>query len=156
MRGSCGDGAVSHRAAGLDSGDYECNLTKITDVIAMQISEAESVVMQVLWKQQPLTAEEIHAAIGTRQAWQAATVKTLLNRLLKKGAIAAERDGRRFLYSPVLTRAAWLQGESESLLDRLFGGRVAPLVAHFSERRKLSKKDLAELRKLVQELDDEQ
>jgi BlaI family penicillinase repressor len=121
----------------------------------MQISEAESVVMQVLWKRQPLTAEEIHAAIGERQDWQTATVKTLLNRLLKKGAVAAERDGRRFLYSPVLAREAWLQGESESLLDRLFGGRIAPLVAHFSERRKLSKKDIAELKKLVQELDDE-
>jgi BlaI family penicillinase repressor len=121
----------------------------------MQISEAESVVMQALWKRQPLTAEEIHVAIGSRQDWQVATVKTLLNRLLKKGAIAAERDGRRFLYSPVLVREAWVQGESESLLDRLFGGRVAPLVAHFSERRKLSKKDIAELKKLVQELDDD-
>ena len=121
----------------------------------MQISEAESVVMQVLWKRQPLSAEEVHAAIGSRQEWQAATVKTLLNRLLKKGAVAAERDGRRYLYAPVLQRDAWLVGESESLLDRLFGGRVAPLVAHFSERRKLSKKDIAELKKLVQELDDD-
>ena len=122
----------------------------------MQISEAESVVMQVLWKRQPLTAEEIHAAIGSRQDWQAATVKTLLNRLLKKGAIAAERDGRRFLYSPVLAQADWLEQESDSLVDRLFGGRVAPLVAHFSQRNRLSKKDVAELRKLVQELDDDQ
>ena len=121
----------------------------------MQISEAESIVMQVLWKRQPLTADEIHAAIGSRQDWQAATVKTLLNRLLKKGAVSAERDGRRYLYAPVLQRDAWVVGESESLLDRLFGGRVAPLVAHFSERRKLSKKDIAELKKLVQELDDE-
>jgi BlaI family penicillinase repressor len=121
----------------------------------MQISEAESIVMQVLWKRQPLTAEEVHAAIGSRQEWQAATVKTLLNRLLKKGAVSAVRDGRRYLYAPVLQRDAWLGGESESVLDRLFGGRVAPLVAHFSERRKLSKKDIAELKKLVQELDDE-
>ena len=130
-------------------------ITNVNDKVPA-ISEAESAVMQALWKRQPLTAEEIHGAIGIRQQWQVATVKTLLNRLLKKGAIAAERDGRRFLYAPVLTREAWLRGESESLLDRLFGGRVAPLVAHFSERRKLSKKDLAELKKLVQELDDEQ
>jgi predicted transcriptional regulator len=121
----------------------------------MQISDAESVVMQVLWKRQPLTADEVHAAIGERQDWQAATVKTLLNRLLKKGAIAAERDGRRFLYSPVLAQADWLEQESDSLVDRLFGGRVAPLVAHFSQRNRLSKKDVAELRKLVQELDDD-
>lgn len=122
----------------------------------MAISEAESVVMQVLWKRSPMAAEEVFAALAGRQDWQEATVKTLLGRLLKKGAISAEREGRRFLYAPLLRREDWLQQESESLLDRLFGGRVAPMVAHFSERRKLSKKDIAELRKLIQELDDEQ
>ena len=122
----------------------------------MAISEAESVVMQVLWKRSPMAAEDVFAALSGRQDWQEATVKTLLGRLLKKGAISAEREGRRFLYAPLLRREDWLQQESESLLDRLFGGRVAPMVAHFSERRKLSKKDIAELRKLIQELDDGQ
>ncbi len=121
----------------------------------MQISEAESIVMQVLWTRSPLAAEEVHAALAGRQDWQEPTVKTLLNRLLNKGAIQAQRDGRRYLYSPVLAREDWLQSESEGLLDRLFGGRVAPLVAHFTERGRLGKKDIAELKKLVQELDDE-
>ena len=121
----------------------------------MQISEAESVVMDVLWKRQPLSAEDVVASLSGQQDWQEATVKTLLNRLLKKGAIAAEKDGRRYLYAPVLQRDAWVQGESESLLERVFGGRVAPLVAHFSEQRKLSRKDIADLRKLLEELDDD-
>lgn len=121
----------------------------------MQISEAESVVMDVLWKRQPLSAEEVVASLSGQQDWQEATVKTLLNRLLKKGAIGAEKDGRRYLYAPVLQRDAWVQGESESLLERMFGGRVAPLVAHFSEQRKLSRKDIADLRKLLEELDDD-
>ena len=121
----------------------------------MQISEAESVVMDVLWKRNPLAAEDIVAALAQRQDWQEATIKTLLNRLLKKGAISAEKDGRRYLYAPVLQREAWVQGESESLLERMFDGRVAPLVAHFSEQRKLSRKDIAELRKLLKELDDD-
>ncbi len=82
-------------------------------------------------------------------------MKSLLNRLLRKKAIHAERDGRRYLYTPVLKREQYVQHESKGLLDRLFGGRVAPLVAHFSEQRKLSKKDIAELRKLLEELDDE-
>ena len=120
----------------------------------MQISDAEAVVMDVLWKRSPLSADEVVMALSSRQDWQDATVKTLLNRLLKKGAIDAEKDGRRYLYAPVLQREAWVQGESESLLDRVFGGRVAPLVAHFSEQRKLSRKDIAELRKLLEELDD--
>ena len=67
----------------------------------------------------------------------------------------AERDGRRYLYSPVLDREAWIASQSEGVLDRLFGGRVAPLVAHFSERGKLSRADIAELRRLVEELDDD-
>jgi len=103
----------------------------------------------------PIATEDIIAALEHRDKWQESTVKTLLNRLLKKGAIHARKDGRRYLYSPVLKREQWLSSESTGLLDRLFGGRVAPLVAHFSQQRKLSKKDIAELKRLVQELDDE-
>jgi predicted transcriptional regulator len=117
------------------------------------ISEAESVVMQILWERHPLGADEIVAAACARQDWQEPTVKTLLNRLLKKGAISAEAEGRRYLYSPVLAREDWLMEESKGLLDRLFDGRVAPLVAHFSKHRKLSKRDIAELRRLIDEMD---
>ena len=121
----------------------------------MQISEAESVVMDVLWQRHPLSAEDVVAALAGNQSWQEATVKTLLNRLLNKGAIRADKDGRRYLYAPLLKREDWVMEESQGLLERLFGGRVAPLVAHFSEQRKLSRKDIAELRKLLDELDDE-
>jgi predicted transcriptional regulator len=119
------------------------------------ISDAEAHVMDVLWRAPtPLGAEQIVDALsGTRQ-WQAATVKTLLNRLLNKGAIAAHKDGRRFLYHAVLTRDDWLAAESGGLLDRLFGGRVAPLVAYFGSQRKLSRADIEELRKLIDEFDD--
>jgi predicted transcriptional regulator len=120
-----------------------------------QISDAESAVMEVLWRRSPLAAEEVVAALDKSQDWQEATIKTLLNRLLKKNAISAEKDGRRYLYSPLLARADWVQDQSEGLLDRLFGGRVAPLVAHFSERHKLGKKDIAELKRLIAEIDDE-
>ena len=121
----------------------------------MQISEAESVVMDVLWRTHPLGAEDVVLALVDRQDWQEATIKTLLNRLLNKGAIAAEKEGRRYLFSPLLRREDWVLEESRGLLDRLFDGRVAPLVAHFSEQRKLSRKDIAELRKLLEELDDD-
>lgn len=117
------------------------------------ISDAESVVMQVLWQRHPLAADEIIASLAQEQRWQEATIKTLLNRLLKKGAIVAEQDGRRYRYSPVLQREAWLRTQSAGLLDRLFGGRVAPLVAHFSQHRKLSKKDIAELKRLIEEME---
>jgi BlaI family transcriptional regulator, penicillinase repressor len=120
----------------------------------MQISEAESAVMDVLWRRQPLAADEVAAELAPLRGWQEATVKTLLNRLLNKGAIRAEREGRRYLYAPVLKREDWVLDESQDLLERLFEGRVAPLVAHFSAHRRLSGKDIAELRRLLEELED--
>lgn len=118
------------------------------------VSDAEAMVMEVLWESSPRSAEEVIAALAESTGWAEPTIKTLLNRLLNKGAINALKDGRRYLYSPVLRREAWVQQQSEGLLERLFGGRVAPLVAHFSERGKLSAADIAELKRLVSELDD--
>lgn len=121
----------------------------------IQISEAESRVMQVLWEQAPRSAEEVIIALADT-GWAEATIKTLLNRLLNKGAIAASKDGRRYQYAPLIQRDAWMLEESSSLLERLFDGRVAPLVAHFSQHRKLSAADVAQLRQLLEEIDDGQ
>lgn len=121
----------------------------------MQISEAESAVMEALWREQPLAAEDIVQRTAAANGWREATVKTLINRLLRKGAIAAEAEGRRYLYRPLIARGDYVDASSKSLLDRLFDGRVAPLVAHFSERRTLSKRDIAELRRLIETLDDD-
>lgn len=119
------------------------------------ISDAESQVMEVLWQSaSALPAEEVVAALALAQEWQEATVKTLLNRLLKKGAVSARKDGRRYLYSPVLKRDQWVTTQSVGLVERLFGGRIAPLVAHFGKQHKLSKEDLDELTRLVKEMRD--
>lgn len=119
------------------------------------ISDAESRVMDVLWRGRPgMPADEVIAVLVGEQRWQEATIKTLLNRLLKKGALNASKDGRRYLYTAVLKREQWVSSESTSMLDRLFGGRVAPLVAHFGKHRQLSAADLADLKKLVEELGD--
>jgi BlaI family penicillinase repressor len=119
----------------------------------MQISEAESVVMEVLWAGSPRTAEEVIEVLSSTQHWQEPTIKTLLNRLLKKGAIEAERDGRRYLYTPLLAREDWVRAQSSSLLDRLFGGRLAPLVAQFQQDGGLSREDVAALRALLDQAD---
>ena len=120
----------------------------------MQISEAESVVMEVLWRGSPRSSEDVIAELSRDQDWQVSTVKTLLGRLVKKGAVRAAKDGRRFSYSPVLTREAWVQSQSSSLLERVFDGRLAPLIAHFTETRKLSRKDIAEVKRLLEDLED--
>jgi predicted transcriptional regulator len=119
----------------------------------VKISHAESLVMQALWRQSPRSAEDICAALAADQGWEDSTVRTLLGRLVKKGALATQKDGRRYLYRPLIARDDYVEAESQNLLDRLFDGRVAPLVAHFSERRKLSRKDIAELKRLIEEID---
>jgi predicted transcriptional regulator len=121
--------------------------------VASSISAAESVVMEVIWRTHPIGSDEILAALAGRETWQEATIKTLLNRLLKKGAISARKDGRRYLYTPILERDRWMSFETKGFLDRLFGGRVAPLVSHFSRHKQLSKRDLAELKRLIEELE---
>jgi len=118
----------------------------------LPISEAESVVMQIFWARGALPTEEVVAALESHQKWQESTVKTLLNRLLNKGA---RKDNRRYVYSPVLTQDEWLSTESHGFVDRLFGGRVAPLVSYFSQHKRLSKKDIADLKQLIKEIDSE-
>jgi predicted transcriptional regulator len=121
---------------------------------APSITEAEAVVMEVLWRRSPLPTEEVLAALAGAQRWREGTVKALLNRLLRKKAVRADKDGRRFLYSPLVDRNEWLLSESKGLLDRLFAGRVAPLAAHFSQQGKLTKRDIADLKRLIAEIDD--
>jgi predicted transcriptional regulator len=119
----------------------------------VSISDAESRVLAVLWRDGPSTSDQVIAALA-EEKWQVSTIKTLLARLVKKRAIRAKKDGRRFVYSAALTRQQWVSSESEGLLSRVFGGRVAPLVQYFSQHRRLSKADIAELKRLIEELDD--
>jgi predicted transcriptional regulator len=120
----------------------------------MSITPAESRIMDALWAKSPLTAEEVVAAVAGPQGWGEATVKTLINRLLKRKAIRSERIDGRVRYVPVLSRADYLQAESQGLLDRLFEGRLTPLVAHFAEHRALKPEEIKRLRKLLDDLDD--
>ena len=117
-----------------------------------RISEAEHAVMEVLWEKSPRTAAEVCEEVCQRRDWSIATVKTLLSRLVAKNAIATQPDGRRFLYSPLIGREAFLGSESRRLLDRLFGGRAASLFAHLAEAEALSERDFAEIEKLLKEM----
>jgi predicted transcriptional regulator len=117
-----------------------------------RISEAEHVVMEALWMRAPLTATEVYDEVGGGRGWTLATVKTLLSRLVAKKAVATEAEGRRFLYSPTIPRTRYLRGESRRLVDRLFGGRAAPLVAHLAAAEALSDADIAEIEALLEQL----
>jgi BlaI family transcriptional regulator, penicillinase repressor len=117
-----------------------------------RISDAEHAVMEALWTRHPLTAAEVCDHVCGQRDWSMATVKTLLARLVAKGAVATEPDGRRFLYSPVLERQSWAGAESRRLVDRLFGGSAASLFAHLAQAEALDERDLNEIEQLLQEL----
>jgi predicted transcriptional regulator len=121
----------------------------------MNISAAESKVMESLWSREPLSADDIVAEVAAANGWSAATVKTLLGRLLKKKAVSRQKAGRLYVYRARLSRAEHLSAEGRNLIDRLFGGRVSSLVMHFSEREQLSAEEIAELKRLIAEIDDE-
>jgi predicted transcriptional regulator len=123
-------------------------------MVMAKISAAESQVMEAVWRAGQLTADEIVAHVGEPQGWGEATVKTLINRLLKKKALVSERSDGRTRYRALVSRADYVQGESQGLLDRLFEGQLSPLVAHYAKHKALSADDIARLKRLIEELDD--
>ena len=114
------------------------------------IADAEWKVMRVLWKKSPLGAYDIIQELAERESWHPNTIKTLLARLVKKGAIKARKYKNLFLYEPAISEEECLQTESETLLERWFGGAVQPLLVHFAKRKKMSAADLGELRRILE------
>ncbi|MDC8753483.1 BlaI/MecI/CopY family transcriptional regulator [Erythrobacter sp. sf7] len=127
-------------------------MTTPEEPVHERITEAELAVMDVLWERPRQTAAEVCEAVCAARGWSLATVKTLLARLVQKGALSAAPDGRRYLYSPLIARSAYVGGESRRLVDRLFGGRAASLVAHLAETEALTEDDLTEIEALLKEL----
>ncbi|HEY2356927.1 MAG TPA: BlaI/MecI/CopY family transcriptional regulator [Phenylobacterium sp.] len=123
---------------------------------SQKISGAESQIMEALWRCGPLSPDGIVAEVGEAHGWAPGTVKTLITRLLRKKAIEGRREEGGYLYRPLLSRVAYVQSESQGLVDRLFGGEVAPLVAHFAEHRALTQRDIQLLKTLIAKLEDDE
>ncbi|MEO7655240.1 MAG: BlaI/MecI/CopY family transcriptional regulator [Sphingomicrobium sp.] len=118
----------------------------------IRVSESELEVLKLLWEESPLAAADLAERIPPTRSWSLATVKTLLARLVEKGAVSTVSQGRRFLYSPALDRDTLSTRDAGNLVDRLFGGRVSPLVAQLAEERDLDSKDLDALEALIRKL----
>ena len=116
-----------------------------------RISGAEWEVMNAIWEDHPISAQDVVDATAERRTWNLQTVKTLLARLVKKDVLAFERDGKRYLYRPLVTRERCVRAESDSFLDRVFGGSTSPLLAHFLRQGKLSQDEIDELRDLLRD-----
>ncbi len=118
---------------------------------APTISEAEWRVMKVLWSKHPSSANEIIAQLEQSTTWKAKTIKTLLNRLVNKGALGYERRGREYYYSPLISENETKRAESRSFLQRVFDGALKPALAAFIEDEELSAEDIDELKRMLDE-----
>jgi BlaI family transcriptional regulator, penicillinase repressor len=115
----------------------------------IRITDAEWDVLSIAWKKEPVAASEIVEAVAKQRNWSLATVRTLLTRLVKKGALRAEKEGRRFLYWPIVSMEACVRQESRSFIDRVFGGVPSSIILDLVKETELTKEDIQELRRIL-------
>ena len=116
-----------------------------------RISESEWLVMRVLWAKSPLTANEVVERLTGKAKWKPKTVKTLIDRLMKKGAVKFEKEGRRHRYYPAVERDECIATERQSFIRRVYGGITKPMLAAFLEDAELSAEDISELKEILEE-----
>src|SRR5947199_1651450 len=118
---------------------------------SIRITRAEWEVMAVVWERAPIAASAILHLLGEKKHWALATVRTLLRRLVNKGALEQRQDGKRYLYTPRFSREECVRWESESFLDRVLGRAPSATILHLVKRANLSKQDILELRRILRE-----
>lgn len=116
-----------------------------------RISEAEWEIMKLIWKSSPITSDEIISSLSDKINWSGQTVKTFINRLLKKGAISFEKSGRNYLYYPIVSEKECIKAENKSFLEKVYDGAVSMLLSNFLEDEALSEREIEKLQKLLEE-----
>lgn len=115
------------------------------------ITDSEWHIMSQFWTQGEATAKAITAALDDSQGWKLTTVQTLINRLVQKKALARRKEGREFIYRALVEEQHCTHSVSRTFVDRIFGGRLAPLLACFLDNEKCSPAELEELKQLIKE-----
>lgn len=116
-----------------------------------RISEAEWTVMKAVWRLEAATAKEIVESLKGMADWKPKTIHTLITRLTRKGALSADKIGREFVFKPLVSERSCRLAASRSFLARVFDGEIAPFLACFLQRRKLTRKELNELKALLED-----
>jgi len=116
---------------------------------ARSISEAEWKIMQLLWRQAPQPAYDLAQTLERTDGWNQRMVKTLLNRLLRKGAVGFKTYKNLYLYYPRVSEEACVMEESESFLQRVFDGSLSLMLVHYARNKKLSKSEINALKKII-------
>lgn len=114
-----------------------------------RISESEWEVMKIVWVNAHITANEVVDQLEGITAWKPKTIKTLLNRLLKKEALGFEKKGQSYVYYPLVTESECVKSESQSFLNRVYGGAVSTMLVSFLEEQTLSKEDIEQLKRIL-------
>lgn len=114
-----------------------------------KISIAEFEVMKVIWNKAPVSSQEIIDSLKNHVEWAPQTVKTMINRLMKKKAIKYEKNGKTYMYSPMVDKDKCLLAESDSFLKRIFDGALESMLLHFAQGKNLSDKDLDDLKRIL-------
>ncbi len=117
-----------------------------------KISESEWQVMKVIWAEHPVTSGGVVRSLEEATHWKPRTIKTLLNRLVQKGAVGCENRGKEYHYFPLIEEAVLMQAESQSFLKRVFGGSLKPMISTMVESQELSQEDIKEIRQMLEEL----
>ena len=120
------------------------------------ISDTEFEVLDALWQGYPAPAQEIVSRLNQVKPWHEKTVKTLLSRLVKKEAISFEKEDRRYIYTPLISRESYVQHQSQNLIEKLFSGRISPLIAGFARNKNLDKDDIDQLKNIIADWEAEQ
>jgi BlaI family transcriptional regulator, penicillinase repressor len=117
---------------------------------APKISDTEWEIMRIVWAQHPITAADIIARLTAADpSWHPKTARTLLARLVEKKALDYEPQGRAYVYTPRVSEQECVAAASGSFVERVFGGSLKPMLAHFIEQRRLTREELDELRALL-------
>jgi len=114
-----------------------------------KISEAEWQVMKLLWQKSPLTANDIVETLSKESPWKRETIRTLVNRLVRKKALDFKKQSRQYLYFPLVDESECVMEETRSFLDRVHGGSIEPMLAAFVESEKLSHEEIARLKQIL-------
>lgn len=115
-----------------------------------KISDSEWEIMKLIWKSSPLTSEEMISSLSDKMNWSPPTIKTFINRLLKKGALGYEKSGRSYAYYPLVSEKECVLAESKNFVERVYDGATAMLFANFIEEEVLSNKEIEKLQELLE------
>jgi BlaI family penicillinase repressor len=114
-----------------------------------KIAESEWRVMQVLWENGPQTANDVVGALSGKVKWKPRTIKTLISRLVKKGAVKVTEEGYRYRYSAAVDESACIHSETRSFVRRVYQGAMKPALAAFLEDADLSMKEIDDLQEIL-------